>query len=126
MISALILACCIGAAAQFFFAYCRTTLSACDALALSDNTKKIAGLRGNSLDPSEFHRLLGLARMAGVPAMDTAQIRAVKSYYRILSFAERHLSSHSPRALQWIEHELSRCSWFAAVLLDRRLLPAAN
>jgi len=126
MLPALILICCIGAAGQFFVAYCRTTLSACDALVLSDNAKKIVGLHGNSLDPAEFHRLLGLARIVGVPAVDTVQIRAVKSYYRILTFAARHLPLHSSRARQWIERELSRCSYFAAVLLDRRLGPAAN
>lgn len=124
MLSAIILVCCIGAVGQFLVAYCRTLLAGCDAHILSERARQIAGLHGETLDPSEFHRLLGLARMTGMPAADTGQIHAVKSYYRVLCLAERLLPSHFPRALQWTHGELSRCTYFAAVMLDRRLVPA--
>ncbi len=126
MISAIIFVCCLGAVGQFFLAYCRTLLTACDGLAISDHTKEVAGLHGKTLDPCEFHRLLGLAQMAGMPAAATPQTRAVKSYYSVLSLAERYLPLRSPNVSQWIEHELSRCAYFAAVSLDRRLAPAAD
>ncbi|MFZ3199895.1 MAG: hypothetical protein ACLQMT_06300 [Candidatus Acidiferrales bacterium] len=126
MMSAIIFVCCFGAAGQFLVAYCRTLLAGSDSLVISDHTREVAGIHGKTLDPCEFNRLLGLARMTGIPAADTTQLRAVKSYYRILSLAERLLSSRSPEALQWIERELSRCTYFAAVSLDRRLVPVAN
>jgi hypothetical protein len=126
MMSAIIFVCCFGAVGQFMLAYCRTLLATCDTMAISDYTRQVVGLHGKALDPSEFNRLLGLARMVGIPASDTNQLRAVKSYYRVLSFAERLLPSRSPQLLQWIERELSRCTYFAAVSLDRRLVPVAN
>jgi hypothetical protein len=126
MMSAIIFVCCLGAVGQFSVAYCRSILAVSDTMAISDYTRQVAGLHGKALDPSEFDRLLGLARMVGIPASDTNQLRAVKTYYRVLSFAERLLPSRSPQMLQWIEHELSRCTYFAAVSLDRRLAPVAN
>ncbi len=121
MLSAIILVCCIGAMGQFFVAYCRALLAGCDAHVLSERARQIAGIHGEALDPGEFHRLLGIARMTGMPASDTVQIRAVKSYYRVLCLVEGLLPSRFPRALQWIHRELSRCAYFAAVVLDRRL-----
>jgi len=126
MISAIIFVFCVAAIGQFFVAYCRTLLAASEGLAISDRTRQIVGIHGKALDPCEFHRLLGLAQMAGIPAPPTPQVRAVKSYYSVLRLIGRHLPLHSPVALQWIERELSRCAYFAAVSLDRRLAPTVD
>ena len=117
MMSAIIFVCCFGAAGQFLVAYCRTLLAGSDSLVISDHTREVAGIHGKTLDPCEFNRLLGLARMTGIPAADTTQLRAVKSYYRILSLAERLLCPRVPPRRCNGSMRLPRCTDFAAVVV---------
>jgi len=112
-----------GAMGRFVFAYCRTLLLIYAKVELSPKTLEVAGSSGETCEASEFHRVLGLARLASYPRDDVAEIRAVTAYYRVMGIAGRLLAPVSPAAVKWTRRELSRCTHFAAVTLDRRLTP---
>jgi hypothetical protein len=122
MIPAIMLVCSVWAVGQFLVAYCRALLAASDEAQVSEQVREVAGLSSGMMDPLEFKRLITLARMSGAPATDANELRIVKFYYRVLSFAERLVTPFSRGTSRWFENELSRCAHFAAISLDRRLL----
>lgn len=115
------LVCSVWAVGQFLIAYCRALLAASDAVRISDDVREVATLP-SQMGPAEFNRLLLLARMSGAPATDANEMRAVKSYYRVLRFAQRVVTPFSAGTSSWFKSELARCAHFAAISLDRRLL----
>lgn len=122
MIASLILFFSLGALAQFLVAYCRTLIVAYGKAELSLQMRKVIGFDGQAADPGEFDRLLGLMRVAPSPGGDHTEIRAVTLYFRLIALAEALLSPVSAKASRWFECERARCSYFAAVTLDRRLV----
>jgi hypothetical protein len=126
MISACILLLCIGAASQFVLAYCRTLLLTYEKVSISPSTLEVTGYTGESWQPQEFDRLMGLARIAPNLLDDASEIRAVTAYYSVVNFAGSMIAPFSSAAREWVQQELSRCTYFAAVTLDRRLAPLIN
>ncbi|MGB0034522.1 MAG: hypothetical protein WBP79_03510 [Candidatus Acidiferrales bacterium] len=126
MISILILVFTLGALGQFFVAYCRTLLLTYEKVEMTQRTRDVAGLAGNVVPPNEFVRLMQLLRVAPDPGDDVTEIAAVSVYYHVMNFAGRFVSPLSQSSRRWIDRELSRCAYFAAITLDRRLAPAAN
>lgn len=126
LISAFMLVFVIAALWQFSFAYCRTLLETYSKVALSGKVEKVIGLTVDSIAPREFDRLMVLVRVAPDPGDDAMEIVAVGFYYRALRIARAFLSTLSAGASQWCDGELARCSYFAAVTLDRRLATAAE
>jgi hypothetical protein len=122
MIPAIMLVCSVWAVGQFLIAYCRSLLAASDVAQISEQVREVAGLSSLEPAPSEFRRLLVLARMSGAPAIDANEMCAVKSYYRVLSFAKMLIVPFSRGTSLWFQNELGRCTRFAAISLDRRLL----
>jgi len=116
----------IAAAWQFSIAYCRTLLATYEKVALSDRVEQVAGLTSDNIQPGEFGRLMTLVRVAPDPGDDAAEIRAISAYYHVVSIASWLTSLCSSRAETWCDAELARCSYFAAVTLDRRLVPASE
>lgn len=118
-----------GAAAlvQFSLAYCRTLLMAYEKVELSAKAQEVIGLNGASIEPYSFHRLMMMVRLAPDPGDDAMEIKTVGSYYQIMRLAG-WLSTpmSSQRVSGWFERELSRCAYFAAVSLDRRLAVTAQ
>lgn len=125
MIASLVLIFSLGALGQFAVAYCRTLLLAYSKVELSQRVCEITGIT-ESVAASDFDRLLQLVRLAPPLADDAAEIRAVRMYHRIASIAGALLSPLSQKASHWVQCELQRCSYFAAVTLDRRLATAAE
>jgi hypothetical protein len=126
MVAACILLLSVGALAQFVLAYCRTLLLTYAKVALSTRAIEMTGLSGATCEPREFDRVIGLARLASNPRDDAAEVRAITAYYRVMEIADRILAPLSRSAGEWIRQELSRCTHFAAVTLDRHLLPSVN
>jgi len=122
MISAAMVVLSILALSQFMLAYCQALLSAYCEMRISERTRQVAKITGDTVNPGEFDYLMGLVRAAWDPGDDGIRIRAVKFYYSVLHVAEQLLAPFSPRVSQWTERELGRCAYFAAVSLDRRLL----
>ncbi|MGH9714711.1 MAG: hypothetical protein ACRD5M_15565 [Candidatus Acidiferrales bacterium] len=125
-ISAFMLIFVVAALWQFSFAYCRTLLATYSKVELSGRVEKVAGLILDSIEPQKFDRLMVLVRVAPDPGDDGMEITAVGMYYRAVKLASALLPQLSKRATKWCDRELARCSYFAAVTLDRRLVPAAD
>jgi hypothetical protein len=125
MIASLVFLFSLGALAQFAIAYCRTLLLAYNKVELSQRVREVTGI-GDTLAPSDFQRLLQLVRLAPPLADDATEIRAVSIYFRLAHMAGALLSPLSHQASHWFESELARCSYFAAVTLDRRLVPVSE
>lgn len=122
--STMILFLVIAAAWQFSFAYCRSLLETYEKVALSSRVEQVAGLNSGQIESAEFSRLMMLVRVAPDPGDDGAEIKAVRAYYGFVSAFEWVASLFSARATEWCDAELARCSYFAAVTLDRRLVSA--
>jgi hypothetical protein len=127
IISVLILMFGAAALVQFSLAYCRTLLMAYEKVEVSAKTQEIIGITGAAIGPYSFHRLMVIVRLAPDPGDDGMEIRTVGLYYQIMRLAG-WLSSplSSQRVADWFERELMRCSYFAAVSLDRRLAVTAQ
>ncbi|HLV96004.1 MAG TPA: hypothetical protein VKS44_12490 [Candidatus Acidoferrales bacterium] len=121
MMPSLILMFSLGALAQFAFSYCRTLLFASGEASLSDRVQEIAGISANNVPAADFDRLLQLVCFAPRFEGDAAQMRTIKIYYRVASCASKIAAPISVEISQWLSAELSRCAYFAAVALDRRL-----
>ena len=124
--SAFILVFVIAALWQFSFAYCRTLLATYSKVELSAKIEKVMGLTVGTIAPLEFDRLMALVRVAPDPGDDAAEITAVTLYYRVIRLTAAISSLFSKGASNWCRGELARCSYFAAVTLDRRLVPTAE
>jgi hypothetical protein len=122
VIASLILLFSLGALAQFLIAYCRTLIATYGRAELSLQMREAIGFDGQATDPGEFDRLMGLIRIAPSPGDDHTEIRVITLYYRLIALAGALLSPVSAKASQWFECERARCSYFAAVTLDRRLV----
>jgi hypothetical protein len=116
----------IAALWQFSFAYCRTLLVTYSKVELSGKVKEIIGHTVDNMEPREFDRLMVLVRVAPDPGDDAIEIAAVTLYYRIMKLAVAITSPIHERAFNWCRAELARCSYFAAVTLDRRLVPTSE
>lgn len=126
MISILILVFTLGALGQFFVAYCRTLLLTYEKVEITQRTRDVTGLAGNAVPPNEFARLMQLLRVAPDPGDDATEIAAVSVYFHVMNVVGSLVSPLSQSSSRWIDRELSRCAYFAAITLDRRLAPAAN
>jgi hypothetical protein len=124
--SAFILVFVVVALSQFSFAYCRTLLATYSKVELSGKIEKIMGLTVDTIEPREFDRLMVLVRIAPDPGDDATEITAVSLYYRFMKLAVAIASPLSDGASNWCRSELARCCHFAAVTLDRRLVPLAE
>jgi hypothetical protein len=126
MIAACILVMSVGAMMQFALAYCRTLLLAYSKVELSPLTLRVAKLSSESFAPEEFYRVMCLARLAQPTRDDAAEIHSISAYYRLVEIAGYIVAPFSRTASASIRQELSRCTYFAAVTLDRRLVPATD
>jgi hypothetical protein len=115
-----------GALAQFLLAYCRALLLTYAKVGLSPRALDLTGLAGETWEPREFDRVMGLARLAPNPRDDAGEIRTITAYCRVMRIAGSLLAPFSRTAREWIRQELSRCTYFAVVTLDRRLLRSVS
>jgi hypothetical protein len=121
MISIFILLFSAAALVQFFASYCRSILAAYAKLELSVATREIAGLGSDRIPSGEFGRLLGLVRLAPDPGDDRMELRTVRLYYWVVRLIGVLSARFVSAAKEWSECEGARCSYFAAVALDRRI-----
>ncbi len=121
MIAALIFVIAIAGFLQFFVSYCRSLIAAYERVDLSEQAREVTGINDHEVDGQDFGRLLQLVRMCPEPGDDTGEIRAVSTYYRLLSITRAALRSIAPALENWVERERGSCAYFAAVALDRRI-----
>lgn len=121
MITALMLSFSAGALLQFFVSYCRTILATYSKVEVSAKTREIAGIESARISGAEFSRLLGLLRLAQDTGDDGVELFTVRLYYALVKAIGRLGQLFTPAAGDWSEREGSRCAYFAAVALDRRI-----
>jgi hypothetical protein len=80
----------------------------------------------DNIQPTEFARLMGFVRVAPDPGDDGLEIGTITSYFYALRLTRIISAPLSNRISSWMELELSKCAYFAAVTLDRRLPPLLN
>ncbi|MHB8754402.1 MAG: hypothetical protein ACYC92_05525 [Candidatus Acidiferrales bacterium] len=107
---------------QFCLSYCRAILVPYAALEISPATREIIGLEANEIRGGQFNRLRGLVRIAPGPAEGKWQFGIVTAYYRFLSVIDMSVAQLVPVARTWSERESTRCAYFAAAALDRRVV----
>jgi hypothetical protein len=121
MIAALICVFSFCALLQFGFSCSTSVVAASRELALSDQVRRAAGIKGGQIDGGEFARLLQLARLCPVQGADYLPIAMVRAYHGVLRGLEIAARGVVPRATEWIEQERQNCAYFVAVALDRRI-----
>ncbi|HVA72806.1 MAG TPA: hypothetical protein VNF02_06795 [Candidatus Limnocylindrales bacterium] len=106
---------------QFFLSYCRALLAAYGNVEFSATTREVIGLDANQIHGGEFDRLLGLVRIAPNAGDSKWELGIVTAYYRFLSMIDMSVAQLVPVAQSWSERESTRCAYFAAAALDRRI-----
>ena len=106
---------------QLMGAYCRSILSSSRGVELSARVREVAGFTRDRVGSGDFGRLLQLVHLCPERGDDHGDIRAVGAYYQALRGLQNAFSSLIPRVASWGTHECERCSYFAAVALDRRI-----
>ncbi|MHB8412894.1 MAG: hypothetical protein ACYDDI_13245 [Candidatus Acidiferrales bacterium] len=106
---------------QFCLSYCRAILAPYATLELSPATREIIGREANEIRGGQFNRLRGLVRIAPGAAEGKWQFGIVTAYYRFVSLIDMSVAQLVPVARTWSERESTRCAYFAAAALDRRV-----
>jgi hypothetical protein len=120
MIAALILAVSIAALLQFFISYCRSVIATSAVQPLSEQLREVTGIRNREIQGEQFGRLVRLARLCPDAGGDHRAIASIQIYFQLLGIGRATLKM-IPNAAAWTERELSRCAYFAAIALDRRI-----
>jgi len=121
MMPALMLVFSAMALVQFFLSYCRSILATYAEVELSPATRELIGLEAGEIRGGQFNRLLGLLRVAPNPGGDQWHVGIVSTYYRIISMIDVSVARFVPAAQSWAERESTRCAYFAAATLNRRI-----
>ena len=120
MIAALILGCSIVFFLQFFVPYCRSLIAASSRHVLSPEVQDVTGL-STPASGEDFDRVVQLLRLCPDRPEDRGEIRAIGVYFGMLNFLKAASRSIAPSVRAWTERERGRCTYFAAVTLDRRV-----
>jgi hypothetical protein len=120
MIAALVLCCSILFFLQFFVPYCRSVIAASSGHVLSPEVQDVTGLTSPA-SGEDFRRVIQLLHLCPDRPEDRGEIRAIGVYFGMLNFVKTLSQSIAPKVRTWVENELGRCTYFAAVALDRRV-----
>jgi hypothetical protein len=69
----------------------------------------------------DFGRVMQLLMLCPDRPEDRGEIRAIGMYFRLLNLAKAAGALVAPPVQVWAENERGRCTYFAAVALDRRV-----
>ncbi len=121
MIAALILVISVAALLQFFVSYCRSVIASSSRKNLSEHAREVTGIENHIVRGDEFERLVQLVRICPEPGDDGRELRAVRSYFGLLSLMRAAFGRLAPDVANWAEREREGCAYFAAVALDHRI-----
>lgn len=110
---------------QFFLSYCRALLTTYAKLELSATTREVIGIGADGIRGNQFGHLLGLLRLAPDPGDDKWELGIVRLYYSFVSMIDLSVALLVPVAQTWSDRESTRCAYFAAATLDRRIAALA-
>jgi hypothetical protein len=120
MIAAIILVCSVAFFLQFFVPYCRSVIASSAGHVLSAEVQDVTGI---SKQPAgdDFARVMQLLMLCPDRPEDRGEIRAIGVYFRLLNVIKTTAARLAPSLRAWAEKERGRCTYFAAVALDRRV-----
>jgi hypothetical protein len=121
MIAVLILAISFLTLMQFFVSYCHSLIAESLGHELSEYAREISGVTARTAHGDQFKRLLQLLALCPDPGGDTNQVRAVSTYFKLLSLARAVCSWAVPGVTQWMQSERGGCAYVLAVVLDKRI-----
>ncbi|HVO57113.1 MAG TPA: hypothetical protein VMT51_05375 [Dongiaceae bacterium] len=105
---------------QFFVSYCRSLIAASSREPLSREVQEVTGI-SRTAPEGDFSRVVQLLYLCPDRPEERGQLRAVGAYYKILGFVRATLARMSPALRGWTERERSQCTYYAAVVLGRRI-----
>lgn len=121
MIASLIFVFSLLVLVQFVVSYCRLLLFAYSKVEVSKHVRELASSDPDHFAASDFDSLVQLTRFAPRLDGDANEMRAITAYYRLTQLVSSLVSPVSRAGSRWLNGELSRCTYCAAVALDRRL-----
>ena len=120
MIAAIILVCSVAFFLQFFVPYCRSLIASSAGHVLSPEVQDVTGITTQAAG-DDFARVMQLLMLCPDRPEDRSEIRAIGVYFRLLNVVKTPAGRLMPSLLAWAEKERGRCTYFAAVALDRRV-----
>ncbi len=118
--AAIILVCSVAFFLQFFVPYCRSLIASSAEHLLSAEVQDVTGITTQAAG-DDFARVMQLLMLCPDRPEDRGEIRAVGMYFRLLNVMKGAAARLTPSLLTWAEKERGRCTYFAAVALDRRV-----
>jgi hypothetical protein len=106
---------------QFFASYCHSLITKSRGYDLSDHTREVSRLTARTFRGDQFKRLLRLIALCPEPGGDCYQLRAVSTYFGMLSLTRALFHWAFPVVGKWIESERDGCTSVAAMVLDQRI-----
>lgn len=120
MMAAIILVCSLAFFLQFFVPYCRSVIASSAGHVLSPEVQDVTGIITQAAG-DDFARVMQLLMLCPDRPEDRGEIRAIGVYFRLLNVIKTSVARLAPSLLSWAEKERGRCTYFAAVALDRRV-----
>jgi hypothetical protein len=120
MMAAIILVCSVAFFLQFFVPYCRSLIASSARHVLSPEVQDVTGITTQAAG-DDFARVMQLLMLCPDRPEDRSEIRAIRVYFRLLNVMKTAAGRLLPSLLAWAEKERGRCTYFAAVALDRRV-----
>jgi hypothetical protein len=120
MMAAVILVCSVAFFLQFFVPYCRSLIASSAGHVLSPEVQDVTGITTQAAG-DDFARVMQLLMLCPDRPEDRSEIRAIGVYFRLLNVVKTAAGRLVPSLLAWAEKERGRCTYFAAVALDRRV-----
>ena len=105
---------------QFFISYSRSLIAASIKQPLSAEVRDVTGIP-NSASGDDFARVLQLLELCPERPEDRGRIRAINTYFQLLTAVRSTVARIIPALMAWTDMERGQCAYFAAVTLDRRI-----
>lgn len=110
----------VAALLQFFVSYCRSLIAASIKQPLSAEVRDVTGI-ASVASGEDFARVIQLLQLCPERPEDQNEIRAIGTYFQLLSVVRATLARIIPALVSWTEMERGQCAYFAAVALERRI-----
>jgi|SRR5438477_5600286 len=120
MMAAVILVCSLVSLLLFFLSYCRSLVASSAKEALPIEVVEVTGI-SQPASPDDFSRVIQLLKLCPDRPEERGQLRAIGAYYRFLGLLRATLAAAVPSLKEWTDNERAHCSYFAALVLGRRI-----
>ena len=120
MMAAIILVCSLALLLQFFVSYCRSLIATSARQPLSVEVQSVTGIQGAAAG-EDFERVVQLLQLCPDRPEDRSGVQAIGTYFSLLGALRATVGRMIPKLRSWAETERGQCTYFAAVMLDRRI-----